>query len=457
MTNTKIEASEKRLYTLRQAQGKQASPERIVLMEAFHEIEVTLEELRVVEEELRRQNDELSEARNLVEAERVRYRHLFDLAPHGYVLTDGDGIILEANRAAAVMLSVEQRNLRRKPMAVYLGPGDKSVFYRELSSLRNGDRRVDFDARITPRGAEVFDANIAASAGPNDSGPTYLWVVQDITERKRAENKLAAFAAELEDRVERRTMQLNAAYEHQRRIAETLQLALMPAVSLEDPTIDLYTGYEAALDEAQVGGDFCDAFEYDGHMALVVGDVSGKGLTAAVYTSQVRFVLRAFLNQGLDAAGALSQLNDYIYAAQGRGDWNPNTFVAISLVIAVKGRREIEIFTAGIEPILVRASGEYELIPNQGMILGVFPGYQYVAVTRTLEPGDMAVLATDGFAEARRNGTFFGSEGLARLTYKCAMEHDEITVAGKAVQRGLREYAGGGLHDDICLLIAKRK
>ncbi|BDI30142.1 hypothetical protein CCAX7_21930 [Capsulimonas corticalis] len=448
---------------MRQAQGQPLSPERAVLIEAFHEVEATLEELSVVEEELRRQNEELADARGVIEAERQRYRHLFDFAPNGYLVTDASGLILEANHAVSIMLNIAPRNLQRKPLATYLNLGDKGVLYQRLNALESGEQRVDFDVQVTPRGGAAFDVSIAASPGPQDAfgAPTFLWVLQDITERKRIAAKLAAGAAETEQRAARQTTQLSAAYEHPRRFAETLQLVRASHLPIDDPALQLYSGAEAAPEEAQAGGVFSDAFPLDGRVALLAGEVVvddgvGNGLAAAVYASHVRFLLRAFLNQGMDGGLALSQLSDSIETARSRGDWSANTAVSLSLVVAEKSSHRIQVFSAGTETFLLRPSGAADAIPCQGAILGVSPGARYEPVTDTLAHGDMAVLATSGFTQARRTGNPLEMEGLARLAQQAVSDGDGLDIIGSAIQRGLREYAGGQLHHDACILIARR-
>jgi PAS domain-containing protein len=92
---------------------------------ARQELMTFVEELRVAMEELSRQNEELQEARNRVEAERSRYRDLFEFAPDGYIITDKDATIQEANWTVAEMLNVPSRYLIRKPLATYIYEEDR--------------------------------------------------------------------------------------------------------------------------------------------------------------------------------------------------------------------------------------------------------------------------------------------------------------------------------------------
>src|SRR5918999_6235962 len=79
-----------------------------------------VEELRVAVEELRQQNEELTIAQKNLQDERCRYQELFDCAPDGYLVTDVQGVISEANRAAVRLLNVPQPELTGKPLITYL-------------------------------------------------------------------------------------------------------------------------------------------------------------------------------------------------------------------------------------------------------------------------------------------------------------------------------------------------
>lgn len=79
------------------------------------------------------------------------------------------------------------------------------------------------------------------------------------------------------------------------------------------PNLEVKMLHEPASDEALVGGDFWDIFAYDNsHVALVIGDVMGHGLDAAVFTTEIRFILRAFLREHEQPSLVLKQLNSYV-------------------------------------------------------------------------------------------------------------------------------------------------
>src|SRR5512140_2217887 len=115
----KIENTYEKIEVLLQrmsSSGENAS----IATEALEELSATLEELHVASEELSRQNSELATAQLAAQAERQRYQDLFDFAPDGYLVTDTNGVIREANKAAAELLHVTQERLVGKPLAVYV-------------------------------------------------------------------------------------------------------------------------------------------------------------------------------------------------------------------------------------------------------------------------------------------------------------------------------------------------
>jgi sigma-B regulation protein RsbU (phosphoserine phosphatase) len=274
-------------------------------------------------------------------------------------------------------------------------------------------------------------------------------VLWDITDRRRAEQEMTEIAHK------------------QARIAETLQRAmLLTPPDGAFPGLDLTMRYEAAWEEAQIGGDFFDAFAVDDNqVALVVGDVTGKGLAAAAYTAEVKYALRTLLRDNRDVSVALERMNALLLDAR-RLDHRPyDALVAAAVVVVdtVTGRTVCG--TAGAEPPLIfRApDGASEEVEASGALLGALADVTFASVAVTLEPGDVLILTTDGITEARRpdRSAFFGYEGLVE-TASASLRRQPLDAAvplddlADAVTDAAKEYAGGYLNDDVCLLLARR-
>lgn len=282
-----------------------------------------------------------------------------------------------------------------------------------------------------------------------------LGIQSDISERVEAERQIAAQR------------------EKERRVTDSLQQALLLRPrpdAFDGMTVELI--YQAALAEANVGGDFFDAFHLeDGEIALVVGDVSGKGLAAAVRTAEVKFALRAFLREYPHPARALSRLNDFVCNIRRLDDAEDTTFVALALAVLNTHSGETVFSLAGAEPPLVlranassdadeNAKGptsKVDLVTAYGLPLGILPHQEYDTQTLSLARGDLLLMTTDGITEARRpGGDLFGYERMQAIARQ-SMALGDLAATGKAILSAAQNFAGGSLHDDVCMLLASRK
>jgi len=269
--------------------------------------------------------------------------------------------------------------------------------------------------------------------------------IRDITERKKMEKDLAA--------VSRRD----------RRVASTLQRALlfMPHENAF-PNLEVKMLHEEASEEDLVGGDFWDIFAYDnGHVALVIGDVMGHGLTAAVFTAEVRFILRAFLREHEQPSLVLNQLNAYICEShrlfqEGLNDEGDDAPICLTLAVINAASGEGQVACAGMEPPLLACADEtVDVVTVQGMLLGVEAEQKYVSVPFCLGHGDTILMTTDGITEARRGNKFLGSDGLRRLV-DGTNPLDTLEVTAQALLGGARAFGDGSFCDDVCLVLARR-
>jgi sigma-B regulation protein RsbU (phosphoserine phosphatase) len=271
-----------------------------------------------------------------------------------------------------------------------------------------------------------------------------------------------------------------AALVRERRIAATLQGALLSAPA-EDafPGIRVATRYEAASDEAEIGGDFFDVFAVDDRrVALLVGDVSGKGLAAASRTAEVKYTVRALLREYGSAAEAICRANRALVREEdelattagvptvpgGPAPLVPACFSCLSLAVIDAKAGAASIVVAGMEPpVVVRASsGHAETLQNDGMPLGLSDQASYQALDVSLGAGDLLVFATDGITEARDASglRFFGTDGLSAAAVRVHASgsvHPQRPLAD--VAQALLDAAcaftpHGRLKDDACVLVA---
>jgi PAS domain S-box-containing protein len=262
--------------------------------------------------------------------------------------------------------------------------------------------------------------------------------------------------------------ELQIAYDRERRIAETLQrsLLLLPERQSSIPGLEISPQYEAARDEAEVGGDFYDVVplgDADDAVVLVVGDVSGKGLGAAAHTAEIKFVLRGYLHEDRDnPESALTRLNTYLCAAS---TVNPSGLhlYALCIVRIEPQTGKCRAAIAGAElPLLIPPSSSPEppflLSHPGGMPLGIDPTSTYPGMDFTLRPDEALVLYTDGITEARNGREFFGADGLLEVAATLQeQEGQDMTTLGAEIVEAAKAFsASGKLRDDVCLLACRR-
>ena len=146
-----------------------------------------LQELRVLQVELEIQNDELRRTQQELDAARVRYFDLYDMAPAGYCTTSTQGVILQANFAAATLLGVARGALVNQPISRFIFPADQDVFYLLQKHLTETGGRQVCELRMLRKGGAPLRVALAASvAHEADDTPHLRIVLVDVPEPKRA-------------------------------------------------------------------------------------------------------------------------------------------------------------------------------------------------------------------------------------------------------------------------------
>ncbi|MEN6371870.1 MAG: SpoIIE family protein phosphatase [Armatimonadota bacterium] len=246
---------------------------------------------------------------------------------------------------------------------------------------------------------------------------------------------------------------LETAYEREHLIADTFQRALITDVARDLPSLSIDGKYLPALKEAEIGGDFYDVFDLtDGKLAIVVGDVSGKGLRAAVHMSTAKNMLRAYAHEDPDPCYVIERLN------QAMCTYTPeNLFVTIFYGVLDPIKRTLVYSNAGHdEPVLYRRSSNSVIaLDVTGRAVGIIRQSGYDTGYLRLEPGDILLIYTDGITDARNNGHFFGIEGVSRTLIENA-DKNERDIAD-AVFDAASKVASGDLRDDAAVLLIKTK
>jgi serine phosphatase RsbU (regulator of sigma subunit)/catechol 2,3-dioxygenase-like lactoylglutathione lyase family enzyme len=309
--------------------------------------------------------------------------------------------------------------------------------------LLTDDVQARYDA-WRQRGVEFRQAPMAGAWGgahavfdDPDGHAFTLASIDPLTRERDAARRAAADRAELERR---------AAYEL--RLAADVQARLLPQMPPRLPGLD-YAG--ACRQARRVGGDYYDFLRVgDDRLALVLADVSGKGMPAALLMASLQAHLRAAC---LDAAGdpsrVLTQVNARFWEAS-----PPSSYASLVYLDYDDRTRRLRYANCGHPPaLLFRRDGTVETLAATGVVLGLFDEWTCAIAETRVEPGDRLVVYSDGVTEALdAAGTEFGEARLIAAVQAAASAPAAALV--EQVTAEVLRFGAGDQYDDITLIAA---
>lgn len=378
--------------------------------------------------------EEAIKARSEAEYRAAELQSFFSSITEGTVLYDIDGHILRINNAMRKILGAPDDLPVQKFVDIYkLETIDgKPVPIENYTSSRakRGESFNDIRWKVTTPWKETL---ISASGGPiRDArgqiiGAAVVW--RDIGELIAAEKKQQEL------------------YDREHRIAETLQENLLTPVPNRIDGFAFETLYKAALGEAQVGGDFYDVFPIGtDRIGIVVGDVSGKGLSAAVQVAMAKYSIRSRAFEHDNPATILAQVNKALVA-----DTSLEGFVTVFLGILDCGTKVLTYANAGHSPAIYWNSTDQNarLMATTGAAMGCDSSFTYADDTIQLNLGDELFIGTDGLYEVRCEGVFLDIDGLLQIYTD--LKRSGTGLATALVDRVI-DYCRADLRDDVAIL-----
>jgi len=396
-------------------------------------------------------------ARKRAEQEIVRSRRslsdIISFLPDATLAIDREGVVITWNKAMEDLTGI--------PAAEMIGKGDYEYalpFYHDkrpmLANLilmpeaevetlythvqREGDTLVvdTFIQNLRGRSGRYFWAKASPLYDPQGTVIGAIETIRDITERREMEGKLARSNAELQ-------------------IAADIQRSFMP------DEIPPFSGFDIAARTVmakEVGGDFFDVIPFDiialdkGVLGLLVADVSGKGVPAALFMALSRIVVRVNALWHRDPAKAIFDANNIITA-----DSKSGMFVTLFFGTLKEEDRTLTYVNAGHNPPVVYRSRDGsldELMPT-GIVLGAAENREFFSRAITIGPGDVVVMYTDGVTESiNAREELFGEERLNAIIRNNA--HRSSHEILDQILSGVREFTGDmPQFDDITLLVIK--
>jgi PAS domain S-box-containing protein len=358
--------------------------------------------------DLDRQRRELARSDELV-------RNAFAAAPTGMALVDDDGTALRVNPALERLTGRPAEQLLGGPLVDVLADRDRAELERRLAGL-----------------AEQDDEPSSWSAHVLDAAGGRVPVTITVAPVRELHGDSRQLLVQVED-------------ERDRRIATTLQRALLPERLPTVPGLSLAAHIAPGGGGTRVGGDWYDAIALPGgRLGVVVGDVAGHGIDAAARMGELRSVARAYAMEGHGPLALVERMNGY-HAALGA---DLMTTMLYAVVEIDSGR--VRIVNAGHPPpLVIGEDGVARTLDGAGPPLGVLDTWRYEEHVADLGPGGEVVLYTDGLVERRGERL---DEGLARLRDAAQEARGE---AGQTVDRILAALGAAEADDDVTLVVVR--
>ncbi len=248
---------------------------------------------------------------------------------------------------------------------------------------------------------------------------------------------------------------LNERYQEELKIAQRVQKALLPTKLDHNGAFDI-CAYSNAADE--VGGDYYDTFQLDDHrFVLIIGDVSGKGTSAAFHMSQMKGIFHSLIQLDLGPAEFMVRANSALSKCLER-----NHFITSSIFIIDTREGKICHARAGHMPALMHSfeHQKSDFLAIDGLGLGILRNKQYEnhveEKTFRYQPGDVMVLFTDGIVEAKNEKSLqFGFERIRSLL-EISHHLSPLEIQSKIID-SLHSFVGGDrlIDDDYSIMVVK--
>ena len=368
------------------------------------------------------------------------------------IVTEQVGLALGASRCCLLRLDPARDTLEAAPQQ-YLAPG--------VGAAAGASALTDWPPEVVEGWSAGHSAVVSGSSSAWIGSPVFsrgqlggVLLAEQLGDGRVWSRDEAAFVSAIAD-ILALALENARLYAREHRVADMLSSAFLTDIPDELPGLTLAANYRAGLEEAQVGGDYYDAFALpDGRVALVIADVSGKGLSAAVQTATVKYSLRAFATEAGAPGLVVTRLNRMLCSdLAGLGDH----FVTLFYAVFDPKTGKLSWASAGHESMLIkRQAGGSHLLHANGPILGLAE-HAYAQETDTLAPGDSLVLYTDGLTEARDPETrgLLDIDGVQKLVESAPAEAGPGALAAYLQQAAMR-WTAGRPQDDMALLVVRR-
>jgi serine phosphatase RsbU (regulator of sigma subunit) len=261
--------------------------------------------------------------------------------------------------------------------------------------------------------------------------PPLVWIAVENTWRTSAERRARAQRRELD-------------------VARSIQQHLLPSKPPSFTNLDVF-GFNIPADA--IGGDYFDWVALDDDtLAVVVGDISGHGIPAALLMAHLRASLHAEARPGVAPEDIVGAINRSLARAAA-----PGKFATFFLALISVREQRLRYCNAGHNPPFLLHGGKLELLEATGTPLAMFDGMPYGGGERAFVPGDTLVIYSDGIPEAPIKKDFYGDDRLREKALALSVSAPDAASIGRSILDDLRASAGAGMSaDDVTLVVVRR-
>jgi PAS domain S-box-containing protein len=388
----------------------------------FVSVERDITERKQAEKKLQEFADEISD--------------LYNHAPCGYHSLDPEGVFIRINEAELGWLGYAREEiLEKKKFTDVIREEDVRAFEVGFATLKEQGWVRDLEFRMVRKDGTTLPVLLSATAVRDSAGKFKMSrsTVFNMTERLVLEDM--------------KRQESRAAQETE--IARQVHLRLFPQTAPALETLE----YASACTQARaVGGDYYDFIDLSpGRVALVVADVSGKGLSGALLMAGLRADLHSNCQVALrDLPHMLKLVNRSFYEST-----DPGVFVSLFFGDYEDAARRLRYANCGHNPpLLVRVDGTVEHLGGTGPVLGVLLEWECSVAEAQMAPGDILVFFTDGVPEALNDaGEEFGTTRLVETVR--ANRHLPVSSLLKVIATTVQRFSSGEQKDDQTLIVAR--
>ncbi len=234
------------------------------------------------------------------------------------------------------------------------------------------------------------------------------------------------------------------------RLAKEIQINLLPN---SFPQIEGYDIAATSIPAKDVGGDYFDFIPLtDDKIAFCLGDVSGKGMPAALLMANLQATLRGQSGVKVQASACITRSNSLLFKST-----DPRKFATLFYGILDTQNHRISYSNAGHDnPFFIKANGEVERLSKGGIVLGFVPEFEFQEASVDIAEGDMLVLYSDGINEAM-NGLEeeFGEENIARILLE-SMDESAETIINRLLEAVHHHVGETPQMDDMTIMVIRR-